>query len=77
MKIYSTTGKLLKERPDYSKGRLLQDEKDPEKYIFSPWDEVPAREEETAPSKEPTIADQITDMQMALADLYEEKNNNG
>ena len=35
---------------DYSAGRYLQDEEDPEKYIFSPWETVPAREEETAPA---------------------------
>lgn len=42
MKIYDTKGNELIERPDYSKGRLLQDPKDPDKYIFTTWEEVPA-----------------------------------
>ena len=42
MKIYDTSGKELTERPDYSKGRLLQDPNDPEKYVYTTWDEIPA-----------------------------------
>lgn len=48
MKIYDTDGNELTERPDYSKGRLLQDKDHPERYIFSPWGSVPLREEENA-----------------------------
>ena len=47
MKIYDTSGNELTERPDYTTGRLLQDINDPDKYIFSPWDTVPLREEES------------------------------
>jgi len=32
----------------------LQDEKDPERYIFSPWDEVPLRAEENPQMEEKT-----------------------
>ena len=48
MKIYDTDGNELTERPNYTKGRLLQDENDPEKFVFSPWDTVPLRDEENA-----------------------------
>ena len=41
MKIYDTSGKELTERPDYTKGRLLQDKDNPERYIYTTWDEVP------------------------------------
>ena len=42
MKIYDTSGKELTERPDYTKGRLLQDKDDPERYIYTTWQEIPA-----------------------------------
>ena len=42
MKIYDTKGNELKTRPDYTKGRLLQDKDNPERYIYTTWDEVPA-----------------------------------
>lgn len=44
MKIYDTKGNELTERPDYTKGRLLQDRDDSEKYIFTTWEEVSAGE---------------------------------
>lgn len=56
MKIYNTSGEELTTTPDYSKGRLLQDKTDPEKYIFSPWDEVPLRKEEN-PGAVPTTSE--------------------
>jgi len=51
MKFYNYNGIELQdsEDVDYSKGRYLQDENDPDKYIFSPWDEVPLRDGETPP----------------------------
>ena len=77
MTIKDYAGNKLTKPEEWQKptGRLIQSKDEVDTLIFATWDEVPAREEETAPSKEPTIADQITDMQMALADLYEEKNN--
>lgn len=71
MKIYNTAGEELTERPDYSKGRLLQDLEDPEKYIFSPWDEVPLREEEVAPDTSVSLeakVDALTDVVNAMVD---------
>ena len=44
MKIYDTKGNELTERPDYSKGRLLQDPNNPEIYVYTTWDEVPTGE---------------------------------
>lgn len=44
MKIYDTKGNELTERPDYERGRLLQDPNDPERYIYTMWDEVPSGE---------------------------------
>lgn len=50
MRIYNTSGEEIQRCDcDFSIGRLLQDRNDPEKYIFSPWDEIPLREEENAP----------------------------
>lgn len=51
MKFYDINGNELQDKDsvDYSAGRYLQDENDPEKYIFSPWADVPAREEENPP----------------------------
>lgn len=40
---------LDREEIDFDTGRLLQSEDDPEIYVFSPWDTVPPREEESAP----------------------------
>lgn len=60
MKFYDANGRELadKDAVDYSAGRYLQDPKDPEKYVFSPWGSVPAREEETVPnSSVPTNAE--------------------
>lgn len=52
MKFYDIDGNELidKDAVDYSTGRYLQSKEDPDKYIFSPWDTVPPREEETAPT---------------------------
>lgn len=83
MKFYDANGKRLtdKDAVDYSTGRYLQDKGDPEKYVFSPWDTVPARDEEHVP--EATLTNEelaetvsqngsdITDIQIALADIYE------
>ena len=44
MKIYDTKGNELTERPDYEKGRILQDPNDSDRYIYTTWDEVPAGE---------------------------------
>ena len=51
MTFYDIDGNELqnKDSVDYSTGRYLQDENDPDKYIFSPWATVPAREEENPP----------------------------
>ena len=51
MKFYDINGNELEDKDsvDYQEGRYLQDEEDPDKYIFSPWNVVPAREEESAP----------------------------
>ena len=76
MKIYNTKGQELTERPDYEKGRLLQDPNDPEKYIFTTWEEVPAGEgngEAGKKSKEEKIADldaQYANDKAALAQEY-------
>ncbi len=44
MKIYDTSGNELTERPNYEKGRILQDPNDPDRYIYTTWEEVPAGE---------------------------------
>ena len=51
MKFYDINGNELQDKDavDYSTGRYLQDAESPDKYVFSPWNTVPAREEETAP----------------------------
>ena len=71
MKIYNTSGEELKERPDYTKGRLLQDPDDPEKLIYSPWDEVLLREEEN-----PNAVQSISEGERisALEESQEEQN---
>lgn len=72
MKIYNTSGVELTERPDYSKGRLLQSKDDPEKYIFSPWDEVPLRDEEnpSAVPENPSDGERLS----SLEESQEEQN---
>ena len=60
MKIYDTKGNELTERPDYEKGRILQDPNDSDRYIYTTWDEVPAGEgngESGKKSKEEKLAD--------------------
>ncbi|MBQ8135145.1 MAG: hypothetical protein IJ711_00295 [Lachnospiraceae bacterium] len=60
MKFYDIDGNELadKDSVDYSTGRYLQDENDPDKYIFSPWGSVPARDEENQPDNSiPTNAE--------------------
>ena len=83
MTFYDANGKKLKDKDsvDYSTGRYLQDKDDSEKFVFSPWDTVPARDEETVPETAPTNTElakttsqnssDITDIQIALADIYE------
>ena len=45
MKIIDTNNKKLnKDKIDFEKGRLLQSTEDPEVYIFTTWEEVPAGE---------------------------------
>ena len=62
MKFYDINGNELadKDSVDYSTGRYLQDENDPEKYIFSPWGIVPPREEENAPSEGTPTIEELT-----------------
>lgn len=59
MKIYDTSGNELTERPDYSLGRLVQDIEDPDKYIYTTWEELPAGDGngETPRSKDQKLAD--------------------
>ena len=59
MKIYDTKGNELTERPDYDKGRILQDPNDPDRYIYTTWEELPAGEGngETKKSKDQKLAD--------------------
>ena len=83
MTFCDANGKKLKDKDsvDYSTGRYLQDKDDSEKFVFSPWDTVPARDEETVPETTPTNTElakttsqnssDITDIQIALADIYE------
>ncbi|MBQ8697973.1 MAG: hypothetical protein IJ521_03110 [Schwartzia sp.] len=65
MKIYDTKGNELTERPDYEKGRILQDPNDPDRYIYTTWEELPAGDGngETPRSKEQKLSDR--DMQYA------------
>ncbi|MBR1760894.1 MAG: hypothetical protein IJ741_06920 [Schwartzia sp.] len=59
MKIYDTKGNELTERPDYEKGRILQDPNDPDRYIYTTWEELPAGDGngETPRSKDQKLAD--------------------
>ena len=74
MKFYDIDGNELKDKDavDYSAGRYLQDEKDPDKYVFSPWGMVPAREEETAPSEGAVTIEELTAAVEELAGIIAE-----
>lgn len=54
MRFVDESGNVLsqaeKESMDYTTGRFLQDETDPELYVWSPWATVPPREEENYPA---------------------------
>lgn len=41
MKIINTSGEILNETPDYSKGRLLQSKDDSETYVYTTYEEIP------------------------------------
>lgn len=75
MKFYDVDGNLLEDKDavDYSTGRYLQDENDPEKYIFSPWGVVPLRNEETAPNDGAVTIEELTAAVEELASLVAEK----
>ena len=50
MKIIDINGEeISREDCDFDRGRLLQSEDDSETYIYSPWDKVPCKEEESEP----------------------------
>lgn len=74
MKFYDINGNELadKDSVDYSAGRYLQDENDPEKYFFSPWGAVPAREEENEPSNGTTTIEELTAAVEELAGIIAE-----
>ena len=68
MKVVDTMGNLLTERPDYTKGRLLQDKDNPDVMVFSPWDEVPLREEENLEYGNP-LQMELTSIEARLREL--------
>lgn len=68
MKIVDTSGRILTERPDYTKGRLLQDPDNPGTMVFSPWDEIPLREEENAEYGDP-LKMELESIDTRLAEL--------
>lgn len=59
MKIYDTKGNEIIGRPDYEKGRILQDPNDSDRYIYTTWEELPAGDGngETPRSKDQKLAD--------------------
>lgn len=77
MRFYDTNGNELanKDDVDYSTGRYLQDENDPNKYVFSPWNSVPARPEEIPPNPNAItlnkLSSAIGDIEDALCELAE------
>ncbi len=74
MKFYDINGNELEDKDsvDYSTGRYLQDENDPDKYIFSPWGVVEAREEETAPNDSVVTMEELTVAVEELASMIAE-----
>jgi hypothetical protein len=74
MKFYDINGNELEDKDavDYSAGRYLQDAEDPDKYVFSPWGTVPAREEETAPSEGTVSIEELTAAVEELAGIIAE-----
>jgi len=75
MKIYDTKGNEIIGRPDYEKGRILQDPNDSDRYIYTTWEELPAGDGngETPRSKDQKLADldaQYTSDKAALTQEY-------
>lgn len=67
MKIIDEKGNVITGRPDFSKGRYIQKEGDPDTLIYTLY-----TEEELSEMAEQVASDPVTALQMAVADLYEQ-----
>ena len=67
MKIIDEKGNVITGRPDFSKGRYIQKEGDPDTLIYTLY-----TKEELAEMTEQVASDPVTALQMAVADLYEQ-----
>lgn len=67
MKIIDEKGNVITERPDFSKGRYIQKEGDPDTLIYTLY-----TDEEIAEMAEQLANDPVTALQMAVVDLYEQ-----
>ncbi len=67
MKIVDEKGKVITERPDFSKGRYIQKEGDPNTLVYTLY-----TDEEIAEMTEAQASDPVTALQMAVVDLYEQ-----
>jgi hypothetical protein len=67
MKIIDEKGNVITGRPDFSKGRYIQKEGDPDTLIYTLY-----TAEEMAEMAEQLASDPVTALQMAVVDLYEQ-----
>lgn len=67
MKIIDEKGNIITGRPDFSKGRYIQKEGDPDTLIYTLY-----TAEEIAEMAEAQANDPVTALQMAVVDLYEQ-----
>ena len=67
MKIIDEKGNVITGRPDFSKGRYIQKEGDPDTLIYTLY-----TAEEMAEMAEQMASDPVTALQMAVVDLYEQ-----
>lgn len=67
MKIIDEKGNVITGRPDFSKGRYIQKEGDPDTLIYTLY-----TAEEIAEMAELQASDPVTALQMAVVDLYEQ-----
>ena len=72
--IYDTKGNILKDRPDFSLWRILQNEKGD--LVYTTWEEVPQGQgygevPQDSDSETVTIEDRVTTLELAVAELGE------
>ncbi len=71
MKIVDINGnEITRDDCDFDKGRLLQSEDDPEVYVYSPWDTVPCKDEESEHESD-EVQTRLQQLDDAVAELGE------